>query len=171
MAAPFLYAKACPVLMFHDNESSIRIIKSILSARQEVDHYLAFGGHASDVIAALESKSDVCLACSNVEHFRDSLAIANFVKEKIVRNDGLICIASQSLAQWPELLSSAFYVAMKGAVLLLLDQTSLDSFASCLDFVSRERNSAAGMAFIGGKSGLSDLELSLLVYEFFEGGK
>lgn len=167
-AAPYLYAKNCPVLMLHDEESRIDKIESFLKSNPNVDICNAFGEHAANLIDALKTTKQVDASRLPTKQYKDCLSIANFVKSEIANDKGLICIASQSLAQWQELLSSGFYVATKGVALLLLDQTSLDSFASCLNFISDKAHDASGIAFIGGKSGLSSIEMSIFTYEYCE---
>ena len=95
--------------------------------------------------------------------FRTCLSITKWIidSEKNLEKIDL-CLASLSLAQWPELLACGCYASQHPSALLLQDNTDLDSIASSLDFVNNERNHVGSLISIGDHLGLSDGELKML---------
>ena len=75
----------------------------------------------------------------------------------------ILCIASLSLSQWPELLGCGAYAAKRDSALLLENPTDLDDIAQCLDFVERSSAQVDKLVFIGKESGVARLDRELLV--------
>ena len=96
------------------------------------------------------------------------LNISEFVFNKTSKKDNTpreLCVATLSLAQWPELLACGGYAAKRNTALLLEDQASLDGIASCLEFVRIHRHEVKQLTSIGSQLGLTKLDLDLLCNE------
>ena len=162
-AAPIIYAEKCPALVYSPSSDIALKLKSFLSRHPRIKACYAFGPDAGKKSKLLSESTGL-----SVMSFPDCRSISNLSSKKLRQGSGKICIATQSLSQWPELLSSGYYTAEEGISLLLLDQTSLDSFAFCLDFISQEKSRATGISFLGGESGLTDLEISVFSREYWK---
>ncbi|RDB58972.1 ABC transporter [Gordonibacter sp. 28C] len=166
-AGPYLYAKRCPLIVTLDEKpvSANEIADEI--CRRGIKTLCVFGTNAapgiedalaqSDCVVTRitgEGTSDICLKISQL-----SLDATSKLQDDEPRE---LCIASLSIAQWPELVACGGYAAKRGGALLLEDQTDLDSIKACLDFIEVNFDSIDCITAIGNQIGLSDFDKELL---------
>lgn len=166
-AGPYLYAKRCPLIVTLDEKpaSADEIANEI--RRRDIKTLCVFGATAApgieDVLAQSDCKvtritgektSDTCLKISQL-----SIDATSELQDAGPRE---LCIASLSLAQWPELVTCGGYAVKRRGALLLEDQTDLDSIKACLDFIENNSDSIDSITAIGNQIGLSDFDKELL---------
>lgn len=169
VASPYLYHAKCPVIVAfdEDNIDCQRLASTLTKA--SIDSLVSFGADpVKDFDEQLINYGIVTERISGSNTFESCLAISKWVFEKFSANghtSNELCVASLSLAQWPELLSCGCYSAHYPTVLLLEDSTDLDSIASCLDFVRKRKETIHTIVSIGNQLGLDDTELEMLCSE------
>lgn len=167
VASPYLYRKACPIFVaFNDQNIDPARFAGFLQ-KSNVNEVLCFGNVPADAKCL-----DSVLMSNNINvrrfaaetPFETCLAIASWIIES--PEDEFepynLCIASLSLAQWPELLACGCYSAHHPSALLLQDSTSLDSIAACLDFIEEHKERISSVLAIGNHLGPNDGEMRIL---------
>ncbi len=159
VSAPFVYDARCPILMMESGDSFEKAVLEIL------DNHSAFYSFGKEAVARFSccdlpaEASTIKLAeCSQISSF----ALGYFA-EKWQGQPIDICFASKAIGQWPELISIGCYTSRRGAILSLLDQTSLDSAADNIRLLDNNADKIGRLLFIGEKIGLSAVERSLLL--------
>lgn len=171
VASSYLYANKVPVFLMHADESHADGVV-LHASRAGIGRIIVFGDHSScearkikEISAGIDVKMighrQGASACVDISRF---IATGQRPCE-----DSEICLASYSLAQWPELLSCGCFCAKKHSVLLLVDMTNLDNIAECLRFVRENAVNRERILFIGSQSGLGAIEQELFSTELIRG--
>lgn len=169
IAASYLYDRKCPVLVtFGEDKRSFNSTLTSILERNGIKKATVFG---STPCPGIETESNVIAidrVCGQTRQ-ETCLKISGFVFDRAQASSAhepvSLCVASLSLAQWPELLSCGALAAKLNTALLLEDQTNLDSIAACLEFIHTRHHSIGELISIGGQTGLTQLDLELLSHE------
>lgn len=167
-AAPLSYEALYPVLVMSD-KTSFNTLKDVLHVEDKLN-ILVVGSSAANITADFFQSQDFSVkVIAGASTQQTCLCLCDmtltYMKKKYKYAEEL-CVASLSLAQWPELLSSGGYVSKRHGALLLEDTTDLDHIASCLDFVSENSSQVSQLTFIGKENALSHLDRELLFNAF-----
>lgn len=153
---PYLYARKCPVLLFDQNQDMDQL-RSLLEPFEEVIIPAALPSLPMDRLALMGKR---LLIVDEGGYSDPCVSVAAFVKRSLDEGARAITIASQSSAQWPELISSGFYSAKNGAVTLLTNSDSLNSIDESIRFI--ESCDEPDLTFVNYKAGLDNFERTLL---------
>lgn len=169
VASPFLYDSKCP-LFVAKNDASINVenLKDTL-ARGSIKSIVAFGSEPHDTLDSEIVMQGIALERIAADTQAAScLAISTWVYDQMRKTHGKVtelCLATLSLSQWPELLACGCYTSQRPSVLLLEDNTNLDSIEQCLQFVRDRKNELQTIVSIGSQLALGETELQMLCYE------
>lgn len=171
IAAPYLYANRVPVIMFRDGDAvSEMLVKSV--HRSMCQQVLGFGQLVVPYIDSFKeaigpnSKSKTRLVTSR-ESEDACMATTKFVLDSYGSLSGELCVGSATMTQWPELLSCGGYAAKRNTAIMLVDKTSLDGVAMCLDFIQEYKQVLSTLVYVG-RSGLDPLERELMCCELLD---
>lgn len=166
VAAPYTYAKKCPLFVVNDEENQESLVDIISEGAQKV---IVFAGSRHPIIQQILSeypekvmlleKESQALTCWNV---------SNYVSKalSVDATDGKkFCLSALTIGQWPNLLACGCFGARENTPLLLCDNTDLDSIAQSLDFVSDENISY--LSFVAGSAGMNEADRKLFCSEAF----
>lgn len=175
-ASPFLYENRCPILVtsgMDQNRYAADILERL--ALTDVKNLNIFGSTTAPEIEKEFDENDrraIRVAGSNTADSCLKICSYVFARSNNQKPDAKreLCVASLSLAQWPELLACGSYAGKGRTALLLEDTTDLDSIQNCLDFVAERRGAIRSLVSIGGSLGLSELDRNLLAHELREKG-
>lgn len=144
-----------------------------LSRTLEKYHFknvIAIGSIAeSELCTELESKDMKVIKIAGSSTSETCLKVTLAAYHEAAKHNELpieLCLSSQTLGQWPELLACGSYCALVDGILLLEDITDLDSIAACLDFVNSNKGSFNRLSFLGGDAVLNELDRLLLYKEW-----
>lgn len=139
-------------------------------AKHHFKNIIAIGSIAeSDLCADLEAKDMKVVRISGASTNETCLKVTQAAYHEAAKHDELpveLCLSSQTLGQWPELLACGSYCALTNGILLLEDVTNLDSIAACLDFIKSNKKSFSKLSFLGGDAILNELDRLLLYREW-----
>lgn len=169
VAAPYLYAEKCPILVTFENGK--RSFNSAVIDRftcNGIAYVTIFGSTSCPGIEAQPCKLSFTRINGQRTH-EACLAISEFVFDNTKRTSKddpkTLLVAPLSITQWPELLACGALAAKDNTALILEDQTNLDGISTCLEFIRSRRSCIHGLTSIGGQTGLTKLDLELLSYE------
>lgn len=169
VASPFLYDSRCPLFVAsNDADIDVESLNEAL-ARGSIVHLVAFGPEPLDALDSKISSQGITVERITADTQSAScLAITAWVYDRMKKTHSKVdelCVATLSLAQWPELLACGCYTSQRPSALLLEDNTSLDSIAQCLQFVRDRKNDLRAILSIGNQLALGETELQMLCYE------
>ena len=169
VASPFLYDSKCPLFVASNNmDIDVKDFKETL-ARGSITHLVAFGAEPFDTLdSKIVSQGIAIERIAAGNQAASCFAITAWVYDRMKRARGRVdelCVATLSLAQWPELLACGCYTSQRPSVLLLEDNTNLDSIAQCLQFVRDRKDDLQAIVSIGNQLALGETELQMLCYE------
>lgn len=166
VASPYLYAAKSPVFITHQNETPDLDVFINLLKDTQINSLVMFGESSIPAISSKANEQDIQVSSINKETTHQTcLAISTWVSKNLAiysKGRTELCVASLSLAQWPELLACGCYTAKRAAAFILEDTTNLDSISDCLEFVHSTSNSLHAIVSIGEQLGLGDTELRML---------
>lgn len=172
VAAPYLYAARCPLIVTL-NEKPVTLDEILEQIRRrKIETFYVFGTTTAPGVENMtEQYGCKIIRIAGEDSSETCIKISQFSFDYISRlkkdEPRELCIASLSLAQWPELLGCGGYAAKRSTTLLLEDQTNLDSIRACLDFIEKNHSSIDLITAIGGQTGLSDFDKELLCGSLF----
>lgn len=154
---PYLYADRCPVILFDQNQDADKL-RTLLEPFERI---IIPTTCLPPLIGGLDLGTEKNVITMDGSAYADPcVSVASFVKDSLGADARAITIASQSSAQWPELISSGFYSAKKDAVTLLTNSDKLNSIDESIRFI--ESFDEADPTFINYKAGLDNFERTLL---------
>lgn len=168
-AAPLSYGIRAPFFIFTGEEKDRASDLSRMLVDEGIHSIFAVGSIASHPLCASLSKQGIAIKTLADENNEETvLSIAQAVLDSCTKRNACtpaeVCIGSQTLSQWPELLSIIGYAGKKNAAMLLEDPTNLESVSSCMIFMERNRKTIGGISFFGGESVLGSTDRELLYH-------
>jgi len=166
-AAPYVYKERCPVFVSRGAASfnTEELLKILVE--NDFKKVILIGKTADpQILASCEEAHIETQRIAAEESYQSCLEICDWLFDADNKKKEL-CVASLSLSQWSDILMCGAYCAHKNAALLLEDPTNLDSIATCLDWVSRNKSKIKSLTFFGGKANLNESDRELLCNELF----
>lgn len=162
-AAPFLYGERCPAFVVTEEGQLDDSFLLYLESRG-VKRLFCFGCFAAEQVKGLAMKERFEISFfGNESEARCCEEISIFVGSRELGDSVSMVVATASISQWPELLSSGCYAAKAKAPLLLVNEQDLDSVSFCLEYADKRLVEGRAVCFVGGKSGLSDIDKRLFL--------
>lgn len=166
-ATPLSYQNRFPVFVLtgEEKDDSKRLLevlqyggtKKVLAigsiAKHPLRNVLSEQGIAVDELAANPQEDPI-------------LELTNTVVANNLKSDPTIpievCVSTQYIGQWPELLAIVGYAGKTKSTILLEDPTNLDNIASRMNFIEDHRSTIGSLTFFGGESVLNTTDQTLL---------
>jgi len=165
-AASYVYKEKCPV--FSSSSTHPMVTSELLEilSTAKISEVIIIGKNANtDIEEACRKRNINCIRFASEQVYESCIKLCDWIFAQSDISKKELCISSQSLSQWPDILSCGMYCSHKKSALLLGDPTNLDSIAACLNFIEEKRSSISKLTFFGGDTNLSEVEKETLFKE------
>ena len=164
---PYARRKKAPIIMTSGHEPKDPSALESFIRSKGASRIIALGPISnSDALADLEAKGISVKRINESSSALTCLEICRFTQNQEGFSADTLCVASHTAGQWPDLLACGSLCAHEKCALLLEESSDLDSIAACLDFVHETKPKK--LVFLGGMSGLSELDRKMIANEACE---
>lgn len=160
--APLAYSEGAPVIALDGDYCKFDDLKSVL-VEMSFSRLVFVGPSVEDAYVSFANVSADLLRIAGEAANEPAFDVFEATYSRLLAKEGVVCVGSSELSQWPNYLSVGYYGGSAGFPLMLMDKTSLDSEARCLRFLSQERRRISQLVFVGTDSALNTAEQSLLL--------